>query len=237
MKKFLKWGSIALVILIIGGVFYMTQSYAPTETALKAMETDEMVKVTNEDYISFLPVESNRTGIILYPGAKVEPESYAPLMRNLAESSYSTFIAKMTLNFAIFSPNEADQIIKNHPEIEHWVIMGHSLGGVMASQYAFENTNIEKLILLASYPQDKHDFSEKKIQVLSLLGSRDGLLDAEKVMSKSNLLPEDTVYYIIEGGNHAQMGFYGEQSGDLEAEISPEEQLRILTEKILDFLN
>lgn len=42
--------------------------------------------------------------------------------------------------------------------------------------------------------------------------------------------------YVIDGGNHAQFGSYGKQSGDGVATISPENQ-RIQTEmEILEFI-
>jgi hypothetical protein len=35
----------------------------------------------------------------------------------------------MPLNLAVFSPNKADEVITDFPEIEEWYIAGHSLGG------------------------------------------------------------------------------------------------------------
>ena len=63
----------------------------------------------------------------------------------------------MNFNLAILSPNRADSIINNYKDIDTWVIGGHSLGGVMASNYALKNDKIKGLVLLASYPQDKTD--------------------------------------------------------------------------------
>ena len=37
-------------------------------------------------------------------------------------------------------------------------------------------------------------------------------------------MPQNTKELIIEGGNHAQFGNYGKQSGDGEATIDPSEQ-------------
>ena len=40
---------------------------------------------------------------------------------------------------------------------------------------------------------------------------------------------------MIDGGNHAQFGDYGEQDGDGKATITPEEQQRQTAEEIVNF--
>lgn len=233
MKK-IKYVIILLVILLIGGGVYMTDSYAPEQIALDALESDTLM-ISNEDYISFIPESHHSTGIILYPGGKVDPEAYAPLMRDLALKGYPTFISKMPFNFAILSPNEADKIITEYDSIDSWCIIGHSLGGVMAAQYAYEN-DLDYLVLLASYPQDKHDLSEEDVKTLSIVGSLDGLMDQTKIDSKKHLLPDSTKYITIDGGNHAQMGYYGKQKNDLEATITTDDQQQIIFNAICDLI-
>jgi hypothetical protein len=61
-------------------------------------------------------------------------------------------------------------------------------------------------------------------------------IDQQKLDETSVNLPADTEFYIIEGGNHAQFGDYGFQKGDNIADISLEEQLDLITNKMLDFL-
>lgn len=70
--------------------------------------------------------------IIFYPGGLVDPASYSPLARTLAEQGHRVYIAKMPLNLAIFGQNKADSFIAEHPD-EAYVIGGHSLGGAFAS--------------------------------------------------------------------------------------------------------
>jgi hypothetical protein len=50
------------------------------------------------------------------------------------------------------------------------------------------------------------------------------LATPDKIDASRPLLPPDAQWVAIEGGNHAQFGFYGPQSGDNEATISREEQ-------------
>jgi pimeloyl-ACP methyl ester carboxylesterase len=112
---------------------------------------------------------------------------------------------------------------------------GHSLGGSMAAKYTSNNRDkIDGLILLASYSVD--DLSEYTGRVLSILGTKDMGIDQEKLDETSVNLPADTEFFIIEGGNHAQFGDYGFQKGDNIADIPLEEQLMLITNKMLEFL-
>jgi hypothetical protein len=52
----------------------------------------------------------------------------------------------------------------------------------------------------------------------------DGLSKPDRITSSAALLPSGTVFVAIEGGNHAQFGWYGDQSGDNPATISREDQ-------------
>ena len=57
------------------------------------------------------------------------------------------------------------------------------------------------------------------------------------IRDRTPLLPTDTIYLPIEGGNHAYFGDYGEQSGDNLATISREAQQQITVDAIVQFLN
>lgn len=90
---------------------------------------------------------------------------------------------------------------------------GHSLGGSMASSYLEENhSDYEGLILLGSY--STADISATSLDVLSIYGSEDGVLNREKYKECMVNLPSDTEEYIIDGGCHAYFGAYGAQEGD-----------------------
>lgn len=61
-----------------------TIPYEPTNERLEAMESTVDVLVTDDDYITFMPVSAQHIGLIFYPEAKVSPEAYSPLMLELA---------------------------------------------------------------------------------------------------------------------------------------------------------
>lgn len=51
-----------------------------------------------------------------------------------------------------------------------------------------------------------------------------------------NIIPKDTKFIEIEGGNHAQFGDYGAQKGDNKASISEKEQTYIAAKNTIELL-
>jgi len=228
-----------LVIGIVGFVFWGETAAPPMPEATAALQSDLKVKVTTEPWIIFTPQEIQpKSGLIFYPGGRVDPRAYAPMARAIAEQGYLVVIVPMPLNLAVFSPAKAEQVIQAYPEIQNWVIGGHSLGGSMAANYARKNPQaIEGLALLGSYPASSDNLSNSNLQVLSIFGTNDGLVTAGKIDKSHALLPENTVWVPIQGGNHAQLGYYGPQSGDNPATVSREDQQKAIVEAILALMN
>ena len=239
-KTLKKLGFIVLGLIIVALIFivaFFTTSYEPSTQAMANLKDSTLVDVTKNNFISFTPENTTATtGLILYPGAKVEPEAYAPLANKIAQAGYEVIITPMPLNFAIFDSNAADEVISKFPNIKNWVISGHSLGGVMAAKYASENSNIKGVIFYASYPQGD-ELKDSNIEVTSIYGSLDGVADLEKIIGSKDLLPTSTTFVEITGGNHAQFGSYGQQSGDNPAEISADEQIEKAANASIELLD
>ncbi len=190
--------------------------------ACQSSDTVTVTYVSGGQY-DFVP-ENPQAGIIFYPGGKVEYTAYAPLMQKLAEEDILCIVPKMPLNLAVLDVDAAEDIMKQYPEIDKWYIGGHSLGGSMAASYAAENPeNFEGLLLLAAYSTE--DLSDTSMDVYSVYGSEDLVLNMEKYEEYRSNLPEDVYELIIEGGNHAGFGSYGAQEGDGEAAITASAQI------------
>ena len=102
----------------------------------------------------------------------------------------------------------------------------------MAASYASNHTDtFDGLILLASY--SSVDISSSGLNVISVYGSNDGVLDMNKYNESLSLLPADTKELVINGGCHAYFGSYGTQKGDGKPTITPAEQVQQTTEFIL----
>lgn len=226
------------VIAVVGVSIWLLTPYSATDEAVRALETDEVVTVDTSRWLVLSPSETEaQTALIFYPGGRVDEKAYAVLARSIAEAGYKTVIVPMLFNLAVFNPSAARDVIEAFPQIEHWYIGGHSLGGAMAARFAYQNPEkVSGLVLLASYPADNNDLSGSSLPVLSIYASRDGVIDHENLQKSRQLLPPNTVWVEIEGGNHAQFGHYGDQRGDMTATITTEEQLSITTSAILVLL-
>ncbi|WP_416294420.1 alpha/beta fold hydrolase [Paenibacillus illinoisensis] len=229
---------LALIVIGCGFVAWkLFTPYGPQEMAQKAMQTADQVTVSEqENWIDFMPDKPEGISVIFYPGGLVKPESYAPLAHELAEAGHHTIIAKMPVNLAVLKQNLADDIRNAYPD-ESFVMGGHSLGGSMAARYAASHPDaLQGIFFLASYPDQKGSVKSLGIQALSILGTNDEVVNATKYQNGRAYLPEDTVYYTIEGGNHSQFGDYGHQSGDGEPEITGEEQLSQTVKAVTEWL-
>lgn len=236
-KKNIKFGLCVLVVIFLMGIInWIGTAYKPGQLALDSLVSDDKVEITVDGNITFTPKGTEATkGFILYPGAKVDAKAYAPLCRKIAENGYEVIILDMYLNFAMLSPNKAEKIIKEHENIKSWVVGGHSLGGVVASRFAANNTNVDGVVLLASYPSND-DLKQLGKDVVSIWGSKDGVINFANLIESKEKLPKDTTYVEIEGANHSQFGDYGKQKGDYDALISEEEQLEIASNSIVKLL-
>jgi pimeloyl-ACP methyl ester carboxylesterase len=223
------------VLLIMGLVFaaatagiliWASTPLAPMPEALAALQSDSQVQVTEGSWITFQPAGAQTdTGLILYPGGRVDPRAYAPLASLVAQQGYLVVIVPMPFNLAVLDPSRAQDIIDAYPEIKRWVIGGHSLGGAMAANFANNHGNeIDGLVLWAAYPASSDDLSMTELHVVSIYGTLDGLATGIKINASRPLLPADTIWAPITGGNHAQFGWYGEQAGDNAALIDRADQ-------------
>jgi pimeloyl-ACP methyl ester carboxylesterase len=231
---------ILLVALAVGGfVWWALTPLGPSQDAIAALTSDAEVRVEQTDAaIYFRPAHDGyRVGLVLYPGGRVDERSYAPLARSVAERGYLVAIARMPLHLAVFGPDAADSIISAEEAVETWAIGGHSLGGAMAAAH-IEGTpaNVRGLVLLAAYPPDSTDLSDRDLDVLSLYGTQDRVVDATRLEASQRRLPSDSRFIALEGGNHAQFGSYGPQPGDGEATMTAEVQLEETTREILSCL-
>lgn len=241
MKKWIKRIALSIVILVIvATVAFVWWGSNPLEAmpeATAALESDDSVLSIPKKWIVFTPLKSSpEIGIILYPGGHVDPIAYAPLAREIAVEGNLVIIPRMPLNLAVFDINVADEIIQANPHIKTWVIGGHSLGGAMAAEYVAANPSaVDGLFLWASYSAEGTNLSAlSNLRVLSIYGTEDGEVEAIRISRER--LPENTLWIEMEGANHAQFGWYGEQSGDGIATISREEQQEIILENTLSFL-
>ena len=242
MKKKLLIPILILVILIGAVMIFLNQEAPANAINFQAMISDEKVTVSeNRDAIVFTPKRDQaKKAFVYYQGANVAPESFAFAARKIAEAGIRVFLVKMPFSLAIFDIGAAHSYPEKYPEIEHWALGGFSLGGASAA-FALTNkeSRYEALVLYASYTDEKHSLRDKALKTLSISGSNDGLATPQKVEKGKTLLPPDTKYLVIPGGNHTQFALYGNgklQKGDNKAMLPPMEQQQIVIEETIRFL-
>lgn len=232
MRRKIVFAVIAIVILAIVayGIYYVNDYYHADDEAKSLMNGTGDIKVIKTGNGLLLDGPGNDTAMIFYPGAKVEYTSYLPLLSEVAEKNIDCFVVEMPFNLALLNQNAADEIIDDY-NYTHYYMSGHSLGGVVASQYVNSTNKTDGLILFAAYPT-----SEIQKPVLSVYGSEDKVLNMEKYTESKSLM-DNLTELIIKGGNHAQIGDYGAQDGDGIAKISPEKQQDKTVSEIIKFIN
>lgn len=212
-------------------------TYPAMEKARCALKPDRNVDVVEDKRkITFKSKgEISSTGLMIFPGAFVDPVAYAPMARAVAKMGYEVTIVKAHFDFSLLAQNRASAIIKQNNNIKKWVLAGHSLGGVAASHIAKRYSDkIKGLSFWASYP----DISLRKVdfQVTSIRGSEDKICPKMICDATGILLPKDAEKIEIPGGNHSYFGYYGDQRGDGKPSVSREHQHKIVFDSTLKML-
>ncbi len=229
-KRLLIAGGILLAIvvaLIVAFYVYTLDYYRASQEVDELIEASGLNIEEEDGFYLVHPLDENDSGegILFYPGGKVEAIAYMPLLLQLAEEGYTCVLVEMPFNLAVFNIKGADKVLEQVDGIDEWYMMGHSLGGAMASTYMEGNeSKFEGLILLGAYPVNEAD-----IETLAIYGTYDIMLDLDKVEEA------DIVHEIVDG-NHAQFGNYGNQEGDGQAKISRQAQQEEAVEVITDFI-
>jgi len=225
-RKLIKTGLLGLALLVVVAVlgFVVWTRVSRYEAAADAVAVLSTGEKTPQGWYVFTPARPAETGFIFYPGALVDPVAYAPLLKALADRGVMVVIVPMPLDLAVFGIKKADAVIAAFPEVKAWVIGGHSLGGAMAAQYVADHPDAMRgVVFLASYPAGNLDLSGSPLRFTSIYGTRDGLASDEFEASRARM-PVQATMLALEGGNHAQFGNYGPQSGDGTATMSRQEQ-------------
>ena len=225
-KLLIAVGILVLLLAVCAGAFfwYVSDYYRAEDVALDVLAQDSGITV--QDNLTILsPSVPSDTAVIFYPGAKVEAEAYLPLLEQIKQTGVTCILVHMPFHMAIFDANAAEDVMEQFPDIQHWYMAGHSMGGAMASQFASDHPEeIDGLILLGAYIYG--DYPAEK--TLTVYGSLNQSV-ADHIDYTENIVE-------IEGGNHAQFGNYGPQKGDLPATISAEEQQRQTVCAIEEFM-
>jgi hypothetical protein len=145
--------------------------------------------------------------------------------------------------FHVLAPSKATAAAAAAPGVARWVIAGHSQGGAAAASFALSTPlprspcPVAGLIFFASFPGKGVDLSTKSLPVVTVGATLDALASPAEIAAGRDRLPAGSRYVEIAGGNHAQFGEYGPQSGDGLAEIPGPTQRKAAVDEAIAFLD
>ena len=184
-----------------------------------ALATSDVASETSSSGILLNPQGDKPVGVAFIPGALVDPRAYENIWAPIAQAGYPVYIAKPAFGLAFSVPDVIAHASAAAPEVQQWVVAGHSLGGAVASG---QTQGAAGLILLGAYPIS--DISDADVPVLSISATNDGLSRPADIEASKAELPSDAEFVVIDGGVHAYFGDYGPQGGDGEPTITREQQ-------------
>lgn len=225
LKRVLLTTAAVLAVCVAGFLIYASDYYRADDVAAAAAQTAATVEKKGNLTI-LRPTVPTDTGLIFYPGAKVEETAYLPILEKIRQTCNITCVlVKMPLHMAIFDPDAADDAMRQLPEIKRWYVGGHSMGGAMAGEYASKHPQkVRGLILMGAYIYGDYP-PAKSLTIYGTLNA-----DLEKHIDYTENIVK------IKGGNHAQFGNYGRQRGDKKAAISRESQQKQAVAAVAAFL-
>jgi pimeloyl-ACP methyl ester carboxylesterase len=194
--------------------------------------TTPQLRVTESDsYVRFQPATARSSGWMLIPGCPADPNAYGPLARSVALRGFISVIVKVPYRCAPWSQHQEELQRRVRGIIDTcydcaWMLAGHSRGARHALEVAraLPAGRIASVVLIGStHPRDS-DYAQLRIPVLKILASEDGVAPLAESMTSRELLPPGTRFEVIDGGNHAQFGYYGYQLWDRPATITREQQ-------------
>lgn len=187
-------GLVVAGAVLLGLLVYL-EPLSAEQVALDALDDGNGVTVDVSRWsIRLTPTDDPRSsGLAFYPGARVDPQAYAHVLRPIAEAGFPVVIFKQPYNLAILDSNAADTVIGDRNDtIDRWAVGGHSLGGAMASSYAeSDRDELVGLLLHAAYPV--RDMSGRAgLAVMSVSGTDDGLATPADIDERKPDLPAST---------------------------------------------
>lgn len=196
----------------------------------------------NRCHIPFPAPESDfdgdaKVGVVFYGGGLVDPRGYS-VIADLLATRYGlptvvpVFVGDIAFSFGVCDTGRLDLAKAEFPNVEKWVLAGHSFGGIaaMADMWERRMTNTAGdndaddsaagLVMLAADVQDvgcgAPDYSKVDIPMAAVTGSVDAIVNTTRWEINKVLLSNATQLIEVYGGNHGQFGAY-DDSGRLDA--------------------
>jgi len=242
IRRWIRRGFLLWALFSLGWLANSVRTQGVPEAALRTSPTVSVVDGPGR--LEFGPAQlAANSALVFICGGGIAPQAYAPLLRPLAESGYAVFVVGLPYRFAPLARHKEEvlvrvrRLIAAHAEVSHWVVAGHSLGGALAARLAQADHGLHASFVLigTTHPKDD-DLSALAAPFTKVYASSDGVAPVDRVMATRSLLPPQTRWLEIKGGNHSQFGHYGHQLLDGKASISRDSQQELTREALLEAL-
>jgi pimeloyl-ACP methyl ester carboxylesterase len=193
--------------------------------------------------LRFSPLRDTASaGLIFLPGGAVDPRAYVPLLRAVAEAGYPAALVRLPWRAAPTAASRREvwgriRAIVAKDSHRRWILAGHSRGAALSARLAGEHPEaFAGLVLIATTHPKDFSLATLPIPVTKIYATNDCVADSAAVLANAGLLPADTRWVRLDGGNHRQFGWYGAQLGDCAATISRKAQQARTLEVLLETL-
>ena len=221
-----------LVLLVVSFVglwlFGLKRHADAAPEALAAAASDADVSYEAGRYLVLRPRRvAERMGVIVYPGAYVDPRGYLPTLRPIAAAGYRVVIVQMPMEAAYLGINKALEVQAANSDVKRWVLIGHSLGGAMAAYFAGRHAEaLDGLVIWDSFPAG--DLSRYAKPVWHIHRATPDGAPPEAFERRRALFPANSRWVPIRGGVHLYFGSFvgGGYKEDWAPSISRDEEHR-----------
>ena len=245
-RTILKWVRrvwITLGMAFLAWLFWNVQAHGVPVELFES--TDRLTVEVRAEATLFLPAPDapDRPGLLFLPGGGIDWRAYGPVVRSVADAGYPAAIVRLPYRVAPTDATRAEvwRRIENvrgaWGATRRWVLSGHSRGAALAGRFADEHRgSFDGLLLIATtHPRDQN-LSNLTVPVTKVLAEHDCVASPAAARANAHLLPAETLWIEIAGGNHAQFGHYGSQFNDCRATISREAQQKQAIDAVLELL-
>jgi pimeloyl-ACP methyl ester carboxylesterase len=159
--------------------------------------------------------------VLLVQGGAVSVERYHWLAAHLATRGFVVVAPHHIFDLAFFSQgdgldalaalrrasaDDSDDVLGGRVSPVSALAIGHSLGGVVASNaFAGDEQGVSHLVLLASVPNPGVDVSRASGRVLSIAGENDGLITVDEVVEGAKEFAAPITVAVVQGLTHFQL--------------------------------
>jgi hypothetical protein len=217
-----------LVIAFITMLLYYCKAFPEALDIAGAMD-----KVGNDYYYH----GDSKVGFIIFSGAKADERSYSYIAKLLHDEGHTVTIPKAPFHLSAFGIGHGFEIMENNPQVEKWILVGHSLGGVPVSRIAAKQPDkLLGIALLATMASA--DLSALDISAIRITAENDKIMSSKRMDPYLGNLPGNSLDIELKGANHQGFAAYNSfMSRDGKATMTWQEQNEETVRLILDFFD